>query len=191
MRKGWFKIDGIQDGDRTLADQLKGLAPALAAVNAKTKVLDLGCAEGLIAREFLRAGAKAVHGIDFVEASVAVARKLCGNAPNVEFECANLNDGVPAPAKKREYEIVLCLAILHKLRQPFALLAEVCHLNRPGLLVIRLPGPVIVDARSDHAPHDVPAFLARRGYVMIREERGHFDEWMGYFKPQLAEQKAA
>jgi len=183
MRKGWFKIDGVQDGDRTIDDQLKGLGPALAAARGKT-VLDLGCAEGLISHAFIQAGAHSVHGIDSQAESLAVARKTYRDLERYLFEQCNLNDGVPAPGKKREYEIVLALAILHKLRQPFALLAEVCRFNQPELLVIRLPGPVIVDARSDHAPHDVPAFLARRGYVMTREERGHFDEWMGYFQPQ-------
>lgn len=180
-KKGWFKIDGVQDGDRTLQDQLKGLAPALEAARGKT-VLDLGCAEGLISYEFLAAGADHVHGIDSQEESLAVARARRNGELNITFECANLNDGIPAPGKKREYEIVLLLAILHKLRQPFSLLAEVARFNQPDLLVIRLPGPVIVDPRSDHEPHDVPAFMARRGYPMIREERGHFDEWMGYFK---------
>lgn len=182
MTKGWFAIPGVQEGDRTLAQQLTGLDPLLAQVRDKT-VLDLGCAEGLISAACVAAGAEHAHGIDFNAQLIATARKQHRDVERFWFEHADLNQGVPAPGTKREYHVVLMLAILHKLKRPFALLADVCKFNQPELIVIRLPeaGPVIVDARSDNEPHDVGWFLGRRGYRLALETRGHLNEWMGYF----------
>ena len=73
--KGWFVIDGLQAGDRTLAQQMLGMEAALAEARGK-RVLDLGCAEGLIALEFLKAGAAQVTGIECNPATAAVTRRL-------------------------------------------------------------------------------------------------------------------
>ena len=45
-------------------------------------VLDAGCAEGLIAREFYRHGAVCVHGLDLQDVSVTTAQKLLLQEPN-------------------------------------------------------------------------------------------------------------
>lgn len=139
QRKGWFKIPGVQDGDRTLEEQMQGLAGALAEASGKS-VLDLGCAEGLIAREFARAGARAVHCIESVMGHLQVARSLCVNLP-VTFQLADLQvvteDAVRSGGRLNEYDLVLCLGIAHKMRAPLACIQFAARSSR-DLVVIRL-----------------------------------------------------
>lgn len=178
MRKGWFKIDGVQTGDRDLLDQMKGLRPALREAAGAT-VLDLGCAEGLIAREFVRAGAAAVHGVEIVPDAVNEARRQCNGLPVFITE-ADLNKY----RIKVGADIVLMLAILHKLRDPAARAHEFgCLAQR--LAVVRLPpkdAPYVIDERSGNKPHDIRGALERAGLILVDVRRGHFNEWTGYFR---------
>lgn len=112
---------------RTLEEQMQGLEPALQFAFAKT-VLDLGCAEGWIAREFQRAGA-IVHG---VERNVELAID-----PTLKVWRADLNVGLPVGLLER-YDIVLLLAILHKLRNPEDRLRQYAGMAQERV-VIRLP----------------------------------------------------
>lgn len=109
-----------------------GLEPALADAKGKT-VLDLGCAEGLIGYQFLKAGAADVLGLDGLEAHIAVGRKHC---PGVRFKVRDLN--VQKPPSAASFDIVLALAILHKLSDP-ARGARYCTHSARSLVVIRLP----------------------------------------------------
>lgn len=183
MRKGWFKVTGVQDGDRTVEDQLKGLAPALCAAKGRT-VLDLGSAEGLVAREFAAAGAEHVIGCDWLAAHVDVGRALVRGQP-VTLLQADLNDRATHNwIAGLDFQVCLMLAILHKLREPGTLVRTVAR-RQPELIVVRLPpatAPVIVDKRSGNRPCDVRANLEDHGYVIDRVELGHFDEWCGYFR---------
>lgn len=113
---------------RSLEEQLQGLAPALAAAKGKT-VLDLGCAEGWIAREFQDAGAVAVHGVECNDNLELV--------PEVRIWLWNLDHGLP-PGLSPKYDIVLLLAIVHKLRHPEQRLREYAA-KANERVVIRLP----------------------------------------------------
>ncbi len=53
-------------------------------------ILDLGCGGGRFSREFASRGAR-VHGIDFSEKSIAVARKIT-KSPDVRFTVASIYD---------------------------------------------------------------------------------------------------
>lgn len=112
MREGWFVIPGVQKGVVTLDDQMIALWPAVVEAKGKT-VLDLGCAEGLIGREFARAGAATVVGLDSIVAHLAVAIDQCRDLP-MRFAHADLND----PQSELFADIVLCLNVAHKLRFP-------------------------------------------------------------------------
>ena len=112
MRKGWFKIDGVQQGDRTLEDQMAAVRPALKGARGKT-VLDIGCAEGLISREFAKAGAT-VFGFDTQLGHLKVAREVCAGLP-VRFMQIDL---AKASVDKTRYDIVLALAVIQKLEHP-------------------------------------------------------------------------
>ena len=136
-RKGWFKVPG-QDGDRTPQEQLLGLEPALAACNGKT-VLDLGCAEGAIAFEFAKAGAK-VTGIEMLADHLAVARRICKDYP-VTFICSELAEWIKLNIVPEKFDIVLALSIAHKLHSPAVLLRFAAQSAR-DMVVFRGPGKV-------------------------------------------------
>lgn len=142
--KGWLAIPGVQRGERTLAEQMLGLAPALAGCRGRS-VLDLGCSEGLIGIEFAKAGAT-VRGYDlqsrFVWRGNEEADKA-GVAESCHFYKYNLADlcggRVPETFPANDgADIVLALAIVHKLRRPDRALANMARLARERL-VLRLP----------------------------------------------------
>lgn len=126
--RGWFVIPGVQEGARTLAEQMLGLEPAFAEIKGKT-VLDLGCAEGLIMQEALKAGAALVHGVE-CNAELMIQDGLT-------VTIANLSLGLPAGLRD-QYDIVLLLAIVHKLRSPADRLREFAA-RATERVVIRLP----------------------------------------------------
>lgn len=137
-RKGWFAIKGVQDGDRTLAEQMLGLSPALAACSGKT-VLDLGSAEGLISREFAKAGAQSVLGIELLEDHVKVARRMCADFKQVRFVCQSLLPYIEQHPEPEQFDIVLMLSIAHKLHDPGSLVRFAARSAR-SMLVFRGPG---------------------------------------------------
>lgn len=139
--KGWLAIPGVQRGERTLAEQMMGLEPALAVCAGKS-VIDFGCAEGLIGIEFAKAGAL-VWGIELQERFVKTAAEqsqLAGVAARCLFERHDLS-GFVEPGAAIDWspsDIVLALAIVHKLRHPGNALRNMAALARERL-VLRLP----------------------------------------------------
>lgn len=178
--KGWFIVNG-RDGDRTLDQQLKGLEPLFAEVPGKT-VIDAGCAEGLISMELAKAGATTCYGIEVVPGHVEMAEELAGELP-CRFIVADLNTYNVAVLPQAD--VVLMLAILHKLRDPSRVCLALAKLARE-LAVVRLPpsGPTIVDARSQHVPHDIVAVMSNAGMGLDEITEGPFGEWTGYFRRQ-------
>ncbi len=180
MIKGWLKIPGVQDGERTLAEQMLGLAPALAGCNGKT-VLDLGCAEGLIGIEFAKAGA-IVRGLELQQQYVDMGNRLAaeaGVADHCRFarhDLGDLNEPVmpasfPCPDGA---DIVLALAIVHKLRNPGRALRNMARLAKHRL-VIRLPigseGHIVCkhDARQSCDSHRV---MFDAGFMLEQTQKG-------------------
>lgn len=182
--KGWIKIPGVQDGARTLQEQMLGLVPALAETPGKT-VLDLGCAEGLIALEFAKAGARSVYGIDYNETLLDVAHSeltKAGQFP-VEFKHADLIHIIQGK-RRRQFDIVLALAVLHKLPDPESAI-RFCAQSARSLLVIRLPYGSVGNLRGKYAPHpraDIREILPDCGFVRERKEPGPRGEWVHYWR---------
>lgn len=171
-------------GCRGLEEQLAGLAPVLERA-AGARVLDLGCAEGHIAAEFVKRGAAGVSGCEILVERVEAARAHVGRA-GLFFSCdldyfdkfIAANPGL----FRARYDIVLALSIAHKLAEPEKFLWRICRLAK-AVLAIRLPDPVLNDARSGHRPLDVPAYVTRRGFVLESENRAHpRGEWLGIFR---------
>lgn len=192
-RKGWFVIPGVQAGDRTLDEQLKGLERALAAVGGKS-VLDLGSAEGLISLECAKRGAAEVWGAEFIAEAVAEAKRQAflagGHGSRCRFVQMDLNKWTEAAdvrgATPRHMGVVLALGVLHKLKRPEIVTRYIGKVARE-LAVLRLPpetAPVIVDPRSGNRPIDCEEILEAEGLELVEVARGHFDEWVGYFTPK-------
>jgi SAM-dependent methyltransferase len=163
-------------GDRTFDQQLMGLDWLFANCKGKT-VLDAGCAEGMIAIRATEAGAVAVHGVELVPDRVKIATKLRGDLP-VTFEVGDMNTWRP----QRQYDIVLGLAILHKLRDPGACAVALANAARHAL-VLRLPpdnAPTIIDRRSGFAPHYIGNLVSACGFKPVSQEcSGPYGEWVG------------
>ena len=146
-------------GDRTFDQQMMGLDWLFANCKGRT-VLDCGSAEGLISIKTAEAGAVAVHGVELVPERVALATKLRGDLP-VTFEVGDMNVWRP----KRQYDIVLGLAILHKLKDPGMCAVALSAATRYAL-ILRLPpagAPTITDRRSGMVPIDIRAIVEGSG----------------------------
>lgn len=181
MRAGWFVIPGVQPGERSLEEQIKGLADALARCAGKT-VLDLGCAEGLIALEFVKAGAASVYACDCNVEAIDAAR-VAGAALNEEqrgrvgFHVRNINDLVEDELGSRpvwSHDIVLALAVLHKMHDPARATRYVAKATRERL-VVRLPQKstgVIQSKWGDHPVCDTGAVFRKEGLRLESQQRG-------------------
>lgn len=168
MRKGWFKIPGVQDGDRSADEQMLGLEPALKACAGKS-VLDLGAAEGLISAAIARAGATRVRAVEMVPDHVTAARRVCKGLP-VEVIQAELWGYIAAHSYPEQFDIVLALSIAHKLRDPGVLLAFAAR-SAKELVVFRGPGKKDMfwdgwlKAKFGDGKCHVPTVMQENGFV--------------------------
>jgi hypothetical protein len=134
----------------------------------------------LIAKHAAVCGAVGVTGVDIVPAHVKRAIVECDCLPCV-FKCADLNTW----STDDGFDIVLMLAILHKLRDPTAALARFIAAARE-LVVMRLPPKkdpwVVVDHRSGFVAHDLKAVMYAAGWELSDQAKGHFDEAVLYWR---------
>lgn len=172
--KAWFG----KGGDRTIAQQLTGLQELTKRVPGKS-VLDVGCAEGLIGIHLYDAGATAIHGLEIRPDYVAEANRLRGDRA-CTFEVADANVWVP----KRNYQIVLMLAVLQKLKDPDQACVRFVRAAR-DLVVIRLPpkeAPCIVDERSGNRRVNIDDIMDIEGFRQITVTKGPLAEWTAYYE---------
>jgi SAM-dependent methyltransferase len=177
-KRGWFTTPG-RAGDRTLSQQLTGLEPALEFARDR-RVLDIGCAEGLLSMEMARAGATHVTGVDIVADHIRVAHELCPDDFPCNFFVADANVYRP----RGRFDLVLLLAILHKLRDPAAACQRfIGHCD--DMVAIRLPpafAPLVVDPRSYNVPHDIDAVMRKNRFALQEVRAGHLNEWLGIYR---------
>lgn len=172
----WLTIPNVQQGERTLQEQITGLDKALKECSGK-RVLDIGCAEGLIGREFALVGAK-VDAFDSIPLHIGVAQKQC---PEVNAYVADLNR-LEIPLRP-EYDIVLALAVLHKLDIP-AHGARYCAAITKSLLVIRLPigSNGFIVGKFTKSRCDLNKELSRHGFDLECVEEGPRSEKVQYWR---------
>lgn len=175
---GWFHTPD-RLGDRTIEMQMEGLERLVAEVAGKT-VLDVGCAEGLISIELAKAGAKSCLGLEIVPGHVDVANFMAEEMP-CEFRQFNLNEDDLSGFDK--VDVVLMLAVLHKLRKPDKVCAQLATLAK-DLCVIRLPpsGLVIVDPRSESRPQDIGKVMDKAGFDLEWQGCAPMDEYISYWR---------
>lgn len=176
--KGWFKLPH-REGDRTIEQQMLGLGPALRVAFGST-ILDLGSAEGLVSREFLRAGATSAVCVEIVNSNAEEAERQLRNE-----SATVINENVETwlSRAKGPYDIVLALAILHKLKDPTAAVRHIARLAG-DLIVVRLPPATpgfVLDARSGNVVHDVTGTLRTLGWGLSSTGVGPLNEWIGFF----------
>ena len=191
MAERWFRIDGEPEGERTLAEQMKGLGGALDGCCGKT-VVDFGCAEGLIAQQFAQAGAKSVFGIEYNPALFAVAQRLeRAHAEtgwhNLHFQLADIRTVMKQERESGEiwrYDIVLALAVIHKLPDPADAATFMADVTGE-LLVVRLPKGSSGAFKGKNWPWagcDLNTILPSRGLKLDTVAKGPRGEQVQYWR---------
>ncbi len=101
-----LRLDGISD----LLHRARGAA-----------VLDVGCNRGMAGYEFACNGARLVHGCDLYEKGIETAKEVFADIRNCEskFSVVDLAKagGLAGFTQAQRYDVVLLLAITHKLRR--------------------------------------------------------------------------
>jgi len=123
------------------------------------RALDVGCGEGMLARE-LAARVPQVVGIDKHEPSIALAREQ-GPAGRVEYV---LGDFLEYPFPAASFGLVSCVAALHHL-DPAAALTRMAGLLAPGGTLV-VSG--VARSRWSDLPLDVVAVIVNLGYRAVR-----------------------
>ena len=113
-RRYYYRTFNEQTG-RELSDRMADLKRAL-DFKPTYRVLDIGCAEGLISLE-LAPFVSEIRAVDMRPARIQAAQRLAENLRihNVQFEIASLFDLTLDPLS---YDIVLFLGVYHQLPQP-------------------------------------------------------------------------
>jgi len=184
VKKGWFHTPG-RTGDRHLDEQLIGLDKLFVGVTGKT-ILDVGCAEGLITLECVKRGALFARGAEIVKDHVDVANAFKRSLSNPKL--SEKLDFIEADANVWEpegrYDVVLLLAVLHKLRDPCEAAKRFASAANERV-VVRWPiGSlgVIVDGRSGGTPHKVSKAIVKQGFEREHDVNGPRGEWLTYFR---------
>jgi SAM-dependent methyltransferase len=173
---------------RSFKEQMSGLRPALDFCSGKS-VLDIGCAEGLIALEFLKAGASEVFGTDLFEPYVIKAKANAAGHPRAMFELSDVRQQAELwekdPTAVEPFDIVLALAVIHKtylLEQT----TRYCAAMAKEWLIIRLPSYGSNGCiRAKHYPfHEVDTLkvLPSLGFILERDELGPRGERVHYWR---------
>jgi 2-polyprenyl-3-methyl-5-hydroxy-6-metoxy-1,4-benzoquinol methylase len=185
MRDPWFTIDGLWSGHRTLKSQIQGLGPLTEKIKGG-HVLDIGAAEGLISKYLIEtAGAASADCFEVVAERVAAGKKLLDGLParffQSDLEYFDLWEMQNTAVLREQYDAVLMLSIIHKLRRPERFLGRMADLSS-RFIVLRLPNKVINDVRSAHVTFDTVAFLNQRGFALTSEAESGVREWLGIFE---------
>lgn len=169
----WFKTESVP-GKANLLDQMIGLDHLWPLVKDQS-ILDVGCAEGLIAFKCMEHGARSIRGID--NRRMAIQFALAGNSYHkAHFECTNAENYLPT-----RHDVVLLLSVLHKFREPtqvfWRMLTSCNH-----CCVVRVPNgcwPVLRDSRSGNKPILLEAIAEECGFVVDQIVDGPIDSDRG------------
>ncbi|SFM74862.1 class I SAM-dependent methyltransferase [Thermodesulforhabdus norvegica] len=106
-------------GKWPLEHRIAGLESLLDQAHGST-IIDIGAAEGLIAREFLKRGAKIIHGFDLDPGMVMTAKAICARWNNAIFRHADISNwddfyNSNADILLKHYDIVIYLGVHHHL----------------------------------------------------------------------------
>jgi SAM-dependent methyltransferase len=142
------------------AEQSRGDAAVLSRLlrefQVEGPVLEIGCATGQLLAALAREGHD-VSGVDFSEWAVEQAANALG--PGRAFKADVETDGFPAPIVERApFGAVIIWMVLEHFRDPFAVIAALRAITRPGSIVL------IYTTNADSLSHKIFG-----------------DDWEGYF----------
>jgi len=136
-----------------------------AALTPGTRVLDVGCGTGIVARlaaEKLNGGG-AIAGLDVNPGMLAVAREVTPDAAGIDWYEANA-EAIPLP--DGSFDVVLCQMTLQFIPGRVNALREMRRvLAREGRLVLNVPGPtpplfeIFADALARHVDQQAAPFV--------------------------------
>jgi hypothetical protein len=206
----WFTTETTQ-GIRTLEDRTAGLDPLRKCINTlqtrqDISILDVGCAEGLIADWITNGKSNRLVGIEGDKIKIDSAQEifkdkiaqgtykiLRGDANDLARICAYraVNDS---------YDVVLLLAVLQKLRDPMGCLADAVAMAG-SYLAIRVPDYWYVEHKDSidsvmqdweimyHIPAKDPD-INHHGHLIVYQRPG-FDRKVDMIRRELREMSKA
>lgn len=105
------------------------------AAPAGSRVLDVGCGNGIIAKAVAESGYK-IDAIDVSDKTIEVAKEL-NNHPNITYHVVAAGN---LPATPQYYSAIICSEVIEHLHQP-SLLLQIIHesLVSDGILIVTVP----------------------------------------------------
>jgi SAM-dependent methyltransferase len=175
----WYII-GDNEGQVPLSRQFAGLQ----AIDFVGKsVLEIGCAEGLVSLEIVRRGAKLVHGIEYRERAVEVARSIAGVLglnDRAKFWHGDIRDRArifAQPGILQRYDIVLAMAVLQKVPDQVSAFVDLLA-RAESSIALRMPARRLSRYRLlrtawSWSESDPVATAAAHGFAMTWEACGY------------------
>jgi 2-polyprenyl-3-methyl-5-hydroxy-6-metoxy-1,4-benzoquinol methylase len=183
-RNGWFRIKGVQNGPRSVQEQLLGLE-GIEQICAGKTVVDFGCAEACIAARMIECGANRVDALDCNAELLGAAMELYAEhvrSGALVLHHANLRDFLgerPADILTR-YDVVLLLSIVHKMRNPLTFLRQAMAIAGDWVAV-RLPKCGVNVTKDGAQRFDVMPVL-RAEFDLVEEPATCRGEWLGIYR---------
>lgn len=171
MKHGWFEIAGIQTGEHTVKNRIRGLSWLVPMLESGS-ILDAGSAEGLLGSWIYRqAGAKVLHCLEMHDQFIETGQDCVPEATFFKVDLNYLAAWLKAnpDALLPKYTLVLCTCIAQKMGDPAALLkilADRCQ----KFFVLHLPSTVIEDQRSGKRPLDTVTLMKSLGFKPVRDD---------------------
>lgn len=120
---------GLETGGK---DRSKTAAVIFAGDLKDRTVLDIGCMNGYFSFEAEKLGARSVTGFDIDPESIKTCRMLADClGSGVDFQVADIEHD----ASIKAHDVVLCLNVLHHLRNPLSVLEKIIAATRESLIL--------------------------------------------------------
>jgi len=122
-----------REGDRVILDARAETAVRLVLPRPGGAMLDIGCANGVLTRQYARAAEiTRVFGVDFVDHGL--------DPKEITFTSANLDSGTPLPFDTARFDVITCMETLEHLHDTDHIVSEIRRLLRPdGYAILSVP----------------------------------------------------
>ena len=126
--RGYHRVGG-----RVVLDARVETALRLVLPRPEGTMLDIGCANGVLTREYARAArVSRVFGVDFVDLGL--------DPKEVSFTKANLDSSAPLPFDAGVFDVITCMETLEHLHDTDHIVSEIRRLLKPsGYAILAVP----------------------------------------------------